>query len=110
MARKLLIAFLLVFVLLTKPGCTGSDYVPVKIAIASSSPVVSGQQASELSISFTNTSSAQILPSSFMIGHERILHVVAMGEDLDTFAHVHPEDFGLNTTATGVRILDDDAP
>lgn len=26
--------------------------------------------------------------------HDRILHIVIAGEDLSTFAHIHPEDFG----------------
>lgn len=77
--------------------------MPVSMAITSPSPVVAGQQASELSISFANASSAQILPSSFVEGHDRILHIVAVGEDLDTFAHVHPEEFGLNTSAAGAH-------
>lgn len=28
------------------------------------------------------------------IVHDRILHVIIVGEDLSTFAHIHPEDFG----------------
>ncbi len=32
------------------------------------------------------------------IHHERILHVVIIGEDLNVFAHIHPEDIGPVTT------------
>lgn len=33
------------------------------------------------------------------VHHERILHVVIIGEDLNVFAHIHPEDIGPVTTA-----------
>lgn len=33
------------------------------------------------------------------VHHERILHVVIVGEDLNVFAHIHPEDIGPVTTA-----------
>lgn len=33
-------------------------------------------------------------PGNFSLSHERILHTVIIGEDLEVFGHIHPEDFG----------------
>jgi copper transport protein len=35
------------------------------------------------------------LPATDLVHvHERLLHAIIIGEDLETFAHIHPEDFG----------------
>ncbi len=42
-------------------------------------------------------------PLRLEVSHERILHLFIVGEDLDAFAHLHPEDFpdGMGESAAG---------
>lgn len=57
-------------------------------------PLTSGTAAT---ITFQIKDSGGNPVKDLAIVHDRILHVVIIGEDLSTFAHIHPEDFGVVT-------------
>ena len=58
-----------------------------------------------ISISLTNRSSGSPINLSLLdIVHERYMHVFIIGKDLQTFAHIHPDDFsiGFQNQSTGI--------
>ncbi len=42
--------------------------------------------------------------SPLLAHHERVLHIVAVGNDFDAFAHLHPEDFGTLESAQHFQV------
>ncbi|MBI5074335.1 MAG: hypothetical protein HZB62_04105 [Nitrospirae bacterium] len=48
----------------------------------------------EVAITFRITDGKGRPAENLTISHERILHVIIISEDLSSFAHIHPEDFG----------------
>jgi len=69
---------------------------PVVVSVQAVTEPVQTAGSTNFSISFAAASGMQstIPPSSFIKNHERLLHVVAVGGDLNTFVHKHPEDQG----------------
>jgi len=53
-------------------------------------PVISAGSPVAISISFTGEDGRPL--QGLTITHERILHAVIIGNDLEVFAHIHPED------------------
>ncbi|MDO8648214.1 MAG: copper resistance protein CopC [Candidatus Peregrinibacteria bacterium] len=47
-----------------------------------------------VTLTFTLTDLQGNLLPNLRIEHDRILHVIIVGQDTDTFAHIHPEDTG----------------
>eukprot|EP00854_Cymbomonas_tetramitiformis_P004559 gene4559-5580_t len=61
--------------------------------------VLEAGKAAELHFSVQDYRGDPIPLNDLKVYHARRLHVVLIGQDLDTFGHVHPEDFGnLNET------------
>lgn len=47
----------------------------------------------ELVPSFLSPNGTIVPASSFVLDHERTLHLMGLGADLDTFLHVHPDGY-----------------
>jgi hypothetical protein len=71
----------------------GTISVPTTLSV--SPATIAAGAAANLSIGFGG-----LAPSAFVESHERILHLVSLGSDLDTFSHTHPEDFGAPASGT----------
>jgi hypothetical protein len=45
-----------------------------------------------IEVSFLNGNDEPVPPAAFIMAHDALLHVVVIGSDMSTFAHVHPEE------------------
>ncbi len=77
--------------------------------VLSDEPASTGKDA-RIMVVLTNTSSPTPTSSGTPINeldivHERSMHIFIVGEDLLSFAHIHPDDFALeeNDTLTGIH-------
>jgi hypothetical protein len=65
--------------------------VAVLMNVTASPRQVSANSDTSLNVSFAKLPGHQPLQSlSFLVLHDQLLHFVAVGADLDTFAHRHP--------------------
>ena len=60
------------------------------VRLTTDPPAISAGSPVGISISFTGEDGRPL--QGLTITHERILHAVIIGKDLDVFAHIHPED------------------
>ncbi len=76
-----------IFALLILSGCT-SQAVEHKVTLDVQQPIIAGQ-VTPLLVSLTN---AEGKPLPLEVSHERIIHLIIIGEDFNSFAHIHSED------------------
>ncbi|KAF6266292.1 hypothetical protein COO60DRAFT_445987 [Scenedesmus sp. NREL 46B-D3] len=70
--------------------CDG-NFVPVVMNATTNPQQVVANSEISLNVSFSRLPDHQPLQaSSFLVSHDRLLHCVAVGADLDTFVHRHP--------------------
>ncbi|HLC55157.1 MAG TPA: hypothetical protein VJJ75_01340 [Candidatus Nanoarchaeia archaeon] len=76
-----------ILALLLLSACT-SPGVEHKVTLDVQQPIIAGQ-LTLLTVSLTNQDGE---PLPLEIAHERIIHLVIIGEDFNSFAHIHSED------------------
>jgi hypothetical protein len=86
-------SLILATVCLLSLGRTGSGVETSSEITTQPSPPVAGTPFN-LTILFRAENGTVIPKDAFVIGHERLLHLVMLGADLDTFTHIHFEDLG----------------
>jgi Cu+-exporting ATPase len=76
------------------PLPSGDDaWFRAELALSPAAPVAGSP--TEMTFSFTYTDGVPL--GDLMVHHDRRVHVVIVSEDLATFGHIHPEDFGTET-------------
>lgn len=97
MARPLPLMCSLLYLLALWRGCacaSAEEYVPVQLTLQTApTDVVAGQNAT-IVVDFKEPNGSHIPSSAFVVSHDRVLHLVAVGQDLDAFAHWHPTQSG----------------
>lgn len=79
-----------VVLLLGAAAVVDADTLPVALTVTTNPRPITATKPATLSVSFARIPGGKaIVPSQFELSHERSVHLVGLGRDLDTFFHVH---------------------